>query len=67
MTKKYNYIRQRKDVTSEQTAYTEIVINASPELVKSIFLDFSRKKDPYQAPVNPDVTVNHELSFVWGI
>jgi hypothetical protein len=30
-------------------------------------LDFGRKKDPQKAPVKPDITVNNELSFVWGL
>ena len=39
---KDNYIRQRKDATGKQTVYTEIEINASPEVVKSKFFDFEK-------------------------
>jgi|GEM_PF-5202000 len=36
------YIRQINEVTGKQTVYTEIVISASPEAVRTIFLDFEK-------------------------
>jgi cellobiose-specific phosphotransferase system component IIB len=92
----------QKEMDRTRTVYTEITINAAPEVVRALFLDFekwpewnpvipqiavisgnindlsteptinltldfSRKNDPEKAPVTPEVTVNNELSFVWGI
>lgn len=36
-----NYIRRKEDITGKHTAFTEIDINASPEIVRAVFLDFS--------------------------
>jgi|TARA_B110000879_G_scaffold56144_1_gene79200 hypothetical protein len=40
-------------------------LTTEPKL--DLTLDFGRKKDPQKAPVKPDITVNNELSFVWGL
>ena len=39
---KQNYIRQASEVTGKTTAFTEIVINASPEVVRAHFLAFEK-------------------------
>jgi len=42
MSKKTTYIRQLTDVTGKTTAFTEIIINASPEVVRAKFLEFKQ-------------------------
>ena len=42
MSKKTSYIKQASEVTGKTTAFTEIIINASPELVRTKFLDFKK-------------------------
>lgn len=45
MSKKTSYIKQASQVTGKTTAFTEIIINASPELVRTKFLDFEKWSD----------------------
>jgi hypothetical protein len=40
MSKKTSYIKQANEVTGKTTAFTEIIINASPEVVRGKFLEF---------------------------
>ena len=42
MSKKTSYIKQASEVTGKTTAYTEVIINASPEVVRERFLDFEK-------------------------
>ena len=42
---KNNYIRQAKEIKGKTTAYTEIVINATPAAVRAKFLDFKKWGD----------------------
>jgi hypothetical protein len=42
MKKKTLYIRQANEVKGKTTAFTEIIINASPEVVRAKFLDFEK-------------------------
>lgn len=95
------HFRNANEVTGKQIAFTEIQINASPEVVRAKFLDFEkwsswndvipkiavksgdiskletkpkldltldfgRKNDPSQAPVNPVVSENNATVFNWG-
>lgn len=39
---KHNYIRQAKDIKGKTTAFTEIIINATPDEVREKFLDFKK-------------------------
>ena len=39
---KNNYIRQLSEVKGDTTAFTEIIINATPEVVRAAFLDFKK-------------------------
>jgi hypothetical protein len=45
MKKNQTYIRNASEVTGKNTAFTEIEINASPELVRSKFLAFDKWGD----------------------
>ena len=45
MTKKTSYIKQASEITGKTTAFTEIIINASPEVVRAKFLDFEKWSD----------------------
>ena len=40
--KSYNYVKYIDEVKGKRTVYTEIDINASPEAVKKIFLEFDQ-------------------------
>ena len=42
ISKKTSYIKQASEVTGKTTAYTEVIINASPEVVRERFLDFEK-------------------------
>lgn len=54
-TQRTDYIRQASEVTGKHTVFTEIVINASPEVVRSKFLEFG--KWPEWNPVIPEIAV----------
>ena len=45
MSKKTTYIRQASEITNKTTAFTEIIIDASPEVVRAKFLDFEKWND----------------------
>ena len=40
--KSYAYLKNIDEVKGKRTAFTEININASPEIVKKIFLEFEK-------------------------
>lgn len=42
---KNNYIRQVKEIKGKTTAFTEIIINVSPNTVRAKFLDFKKWSD----------------------
>ncbi|MFT6369705.1 MAG: hypothetical protein ACJAWH_000785 [Maribacter sp.] len=42
MSDKTFYIKQTSEITGKTTAFTEIIINASPELVRAKFLDVKK-------------------------
>jgi hypothetical protein len=42
MSKKTSYIKQASEITGKTTAFTKIIINASPEVVRARFLDFEK-------------------------
>jgi hypothetical protein len=45
MSKKTSYIKQAIEVTGKTTAFTEIIIDASPEVVRAKFLNFKKWSD----------------------
>jgi hypothetical protein len=55
MSKEFKYIRKASEVTGNTTAFTEIVINTSPEVVRTKFLEFEKWSE--WNPVIPKIAI----------